>query len=255
MAKKIGRRLIADVFDLAFKQNGKIAITSETLTDAGIDFEVTEKEITGGRGNGRIATLYSNRKVNVKATDPVFDYNVLALNLGQNIVTGAGVGYQMKQKLKVTLNASAKEITLAETPIKTTDIEIYHNGTQLETSKFTVSAKKVTITDTSVNENDLITVMPYSYMTAATAEKISITSDTYAEGGELVLETLEIDDKKRPVAKLQYIFYNATPSGKFSVNTKSERDAAPTTLEFAIDKPEHTNEIGYIIRIPITEVV
>ncbi|NFH00787.1 hypothetical protein FC831_10755 [Clostridium botulinum] len=250
---KLVRSLIADVFELAFYQNGKIAITSETLTDGDIEVKVSKNEVKGGRGNGKIATLHSGRDINVKCTDPCFDYNILALNLGQEIVVGKGVAHCMTRKYEVKKTTGDKlGITLEETPLDLKELEIYYKGEKLTTTTdYTITTKAIEFTGSKLKEHDNVTVRPYSYESDEDAERISINASTYAEGGKLVLETLEKDTNEKAIARIQYVFPSAQPAGDFTVSTKSEVKESPTPLEFSINKPDDSDEIGYILRIPI----
>lgn len=254
------RRLIVDVFELVFYQNDRIALTSETLTDGNITVEVNETEVRGGRGNFRIATLHSGRDITVECNDPCFDYNTLALSLGQDVITESGIGYCMVRKYKVKENADGDfTFILEEIPkFVDTDLEMFYETVKIPADKYTYSEVDNSITLKSADFpkmqlHDVVTVNPYRYETDEDSEIINIDATTFAEGGKLVLETLEKDTKEKATARIQYVFPTAVMSGNFEVNTQSEVQASPTPLKFTVIKPEDSDEIGYIIRIPIKD--
>jgi hypothetical protein len=247
MAKTIGKRLIADVFDLAFFQDGKIAIVAEDLQSGNIEIKVNEKKVKGGKGNATICTLHSDRDISVKAENPVFDYGVLATNLGSDVVVGNHIAYTQRTKTKVRVDGTTKFIMLGREPLPTEELSVYHKFAQLtKNTDYTISGKLITFLKTDVLEADAVQVDPYKYRTNATAKKISINANTYAKAGTLVLTTYEIDTETNKENQIQFVFPNASPTGNFTVNTKAEVDAASQALEFTINKPDGSDEVGYI---------
>lgn len=248
-------RLIADVFDMVFFQGTEVAYTSDTLTDTNIDIKVSEKEVRGGKGNGIIATLHSGRDITVKVTDPVAKLSTVALQLGQDIVTGAGIGYCMVQKKTVKTVESALQITLDKTPLVPANVQIEFQGTKLTyTTDYTVTGTVVAFVGSKVKAEDNVSVLPYTYTSDVTSERISIQADVYAKGGKLVLQTIEIDETETPIANLFYVFANAIPTGNITIATKSERDANASDFELKVIKPSDSDEVGYILREPIIAV-
>lgn len=250
--KKEQRTLIADVFDAAFYQGGKLGFTSDTLTDASIEVKVNEKEVRGGKGNGLIATLHSGRDITIKMTDPVFRFETLAMQLGQDIVIKEGIGYCMIRYKTVEDKGGKLGITLDKQPLDQTKVELYCKGEKLtETTDYKISGLEVEFTTGKVKALDKITVNPYAYKSEADSEVIEISSDVFASGGKLVLETIELNEKEIPTARLFYVFENALPTGNFSINSKAEKDASPLAVELKIAKPADDTKVGYILREPI----
>ena len=237
LAKSLQRRLIADVFELSFWQDDQIAITSETLTDGKITVEVNSTDVKGGRGNFKIATLHSGRDITIECNDPCFDYNILALNLGQDVITGKGIGYCMTRKYKV----KNKKIVLEEIPYNASEVVMYYKGELLEpVTDYEISSTDnitVTFSKPEVEDEQYVTVRPYRFETDDDSEIISINSNTYAKGGKLVLETLEKNTNEESVARIQYVFPSAQPDGNFEVDTQSEVQASSTPLKFTVNKP------------------
>lgn len=96
--------------------------------------------------------LHVSRDININLTDVDLKYDWLAKQLGQNIVTGAGVGYAMPKWYTSTDNAGSKEVSLDETPTNVTTIALYDDkGMKLvPTTDFTLTGKVVKVTKTGV---------------------------------------------------------------------------------------------------------
>lgn len=251
----IGKRIIADVFTLNFFQNDVSAISCDTLTDAGIEIKTNMKEVRAGQGNNLIATLHSSRDISISATDATFDFGILATNLGSSIVVGAGVAY-LPRKSYIAKTASTKvQVTLKKAPLDVTKVVVYGKDGQAltKTTDYTITGAVIEFVGSKVKDGDTIYVDAYAYTTDAKAERISIGANTYAGGGKLVLTTLEIDAATElPIANIQFVFPSAMPIGDLKLDTKSERDAVSTSLQFNVLKGS-TDEIGYILREPIAE--
>ena len=250
---RIGKFLIADVFKLDFLQNEVTAISCDTLTDAGIEIKANTKEVRGGQGNNLIATLHSSRDITVTATEATFDFGVLATSLGSPIVVGAGVGYTPRQSYTAKTSETKTQIALKKTPLDANKFVIYGaDGIALvKTTDYTLTGGTVEFVGSKVKDGDVVTVDAYKYSTNAKSERISIGANTYAKGGKLVLTTLEIDSAtENPVSTIQFVFPNCIPLGDVKFDTKSERDAVPTNLQFNVLKGL-TDEVGYVLREPI----
>ena len=189
--------LIADVFDVILRETGTgDVIGTTTLQDAGIEFSVSENEVRAGKGNQLYGILHVSRDININLTDVEFKYDWLAKQLGQNIVTGAGVGYAMPKWYTLTDNAGSKELTLDETPTNLSTIALYDaTGTKLvPTTDYTLTGKVVKVIKTGVTGQ--VEVRTYKYATPATTQTIAIDNAVFAKGVEAILETVEIDGEE-----------------------------------------------------------
>lgn len=243
--------LIADVFDVILRDpKTKDVIGTTTLQEAGIEFAVTENDVRAGKGNQLYGILHVSRDITINLTDVEFKYDWLAKQLGQNIVTGAGVGYAMPKWYEIADNNG---FTLEATPTSIDLVSIYDEaGTKLEpTTDFTLTGNAVEITKAGLSVGDNVEVRTYAYETPANTQTIQIDNAIFGKGVEAVLETIEIDGEENVVAKIQYQFDNAVPSGNFSVNTQSERNAATQAFNLRVIKPKTSTVVGRVIRIPV----
>lgn len=249
--------LLVDIFDAyLFKPNPKtgekeLVFKSENLTESGIENALDKVEVRNGKRNKLFAILQSNKSANITLTQNVFNFEAIAVNTGEEIVTGAGVGLTDEVKLVVALDASDKKITLPQTPLD--KVVLFAGDTALvETTDYTIADKEVTITKTSVNENDEITVLPYKFETSAKTRTITVKADTLAKGGELILKTIEIDKNNNKVADFYVRFPNVVPDGEWSISLSSE--VQPTDLAInmtVLTSDEDGNTLYEIVEVPV----
>lgn len=247
--------MIADVFDVVLIDNatGDVA-GSTTLQQANIEVSVSEVEVRAGKGNQLIGLLHVSRDIALNLTDAVFKYDWLAKQLGQDITTGAGVGYAMPT-WHTAVNDSGVKITLAATPISTTPatagIAIFDaSGVLIPTANYTMSGAVVTFTS-GVSADDEVEVRTYKYNTSASTQTIEIDNSIFAKGVTCILETIEIDGDENPTHTLQYQFTSCVPTGNFSINTQSEKQAATQEFGLKVVKPKTSTLVGKVLRIPI----
>lgn len=241
--------LVADVFDaLLINGNGDVLATT-TLQDANIDVSVTTNEVRGGKGNSRLYTLHAGRDISVTLTDPEFRLDFLAQQLGTDIKTGAGIAYAMPSHKKGAAGeGGAVTFELEETPIADTVAVYDKDNNRVDV---TVSGKTVTVAGGEAGAD--YEVRTYQYMTATNTKTFEINAKKFAKGVKLVLETFEINDEEEPVAKLQYIFERAIPTGNFTISTSSERTGTTNEMTLDIVKPKTSDLIGEMKYIPIVE--
>lgn len=242
---------IADVFDVTLidAASGDVVATT-TLQDASIDVKVTENEIRGGQGNVLLGTLHVSRDITISMTDVAFRYDWVAKQLGQDVKTGAGVGYAAPKFYTVTDNSGSLEITLDKTPTDVSTLAIYDaTGKKIASSGYTLATDKVTFT-TGAAANDQVEVRTYAYTTDPETQTIEFDSSVFAKGLKAILETVEIDGDETITHTLQYQFDSAVPDGNFQIATKSDRTAATQAFGLKVIKPKTSTVVGRLLRIP-----
>lgn len=241
--------LVADVFLVSLIDKSGNVIASTTLTEANIEVSVQENDVRGGRGNELLGILRSDRDINISLSDTEFKYDWLATQLGQTITTGAGVAWAAPKLYTATGTAPNIKITLDETPLTTNnDLAIYKlDGTRVTG---TLASKDVTFA-TGVTAGEVLEVRTYKYNTSAQTQTILIDNKVFAKGVRAILETIEIANDETPKFRLQYQFNEALPTGSFSINTSSERNASAQQFNLRVIKPSNSNVVGQILRIPI----
>lgn len=242
--------LIADVFDVTLidtDTNDVIATT--TLQEANIEVSVSENEVRAGKGNALLATLKVSRDITISLTDAEFKYEWLAKQLGQDVKTGAGIGYAAPKWYTAT-GTSTITITLDKTPKSKASLVIYDaDGVKVPDANYTLSTSTVTFT-TGVTAGEEVEVRTYQFDTPATTQTIEFDSKVFAKGFKAILETVEIDGDETITHVLQYQFDSALPDGNFSVNTASERNAATQAFNLRVLKPKNSSVVGRLLRFP-----
>ena len=96
-------------------------------------------------------------------------------------------------------------------------------------------------------------IMPYIYVTKDTdTQTLTIDAKTFAEGGELWLQTIEKDAKQKATAYVYFVFENAMPEGNFEINTVSEVQPNDMTVNMRV-LPNEDGELYRIVREEITQ--
>lgn len=247
--------LIADVFNVTLiDEKTSDVIATTTLQDANIDVKVSENEVRAGQGNALIGTLHVSRDINISLTDAEFKYDWLAKQLGQDIKTGAGIGYASPKWYTVVDNAGTLTITLDKTPKDATSLAIYDDkGVKIVSANYTLTTDTVTFT-TGVTGGGQVEVRTFQYDTPAETQTIEFDSKVFSSGVKAILETVEIDGDETITHVLQYQFDSAVPEGNFSINTKSERNAATQAFNLKVIKPKTSTVVGRLLRFPYVAV-
>lgn len=237
---------IADVFDVTLIDGKGNVFASTTLQDANIEFTLEESEIRGGRGNNLLGVLHSNRDIVLNLTDVSFRYDWIAMQLGTDIKTGAGIAYARPEFYTV----ESGQITLKHEPIANDHgLAIYDaSGKKLDA---TLDGSVVTLT--GVEDGDEVEVRTYKYQTDAATEIIEFDVNKFPKGVKAILETIEIDGDETITHIIQYQFDNAVPQGNFTITTAAAREATTQETSFRIIKPKTTTQVGRALRIPFTE--
>ena len=126
------------------------------------------------------------------------------------------------------------------------------NGTGVEDGASAHNANVfIAVADTKAPDLETtktLKVLPYVYkVDKAKATTLTIDSKTFAEGGELWLQTIEKDEKQKATAYVYFVFEKAMPEGNFEINTVSEVQPNDMTINMRI-LPNEDGELYRIIR-------
>lgn len=231
--------LIVDVFDCYVISDQGQVICQDRLTSSGIEISVDATEIRGGKGNGLIATVGGNKDLSITTEEPTFRIENLALQMGTEIKTGAGVAYKSKE-----YTVSGGKITLDETPITNT-VKVYGDEGEISVSS-SVSGKDVTLN----GKNGQKVKVVYQYNTPATSDTIEINAKKFPTAKKIVLETIVIDSSENEVATLQLEIPKAKPDGSFSLSTSSSKEATSTSITWKA-MADSNGKLGEFKLIPI----
>lgn len=253
--------LIADIFEVVLIDSNGDVFATTTLQEGNIDFSVQESDVRGGRSNQLITVLHSDRDINISLTDVEFKYDWLAKQLGQDIVTGENIAYKMPKWYSVTdideaTTGDQPGIILDETPVATdSGLVIYtdEDASGQKITGYTVSGNVVDLSAATpaVAVGDKVYVKTYRYNTNAQTQTINIDNAIFPNGVKAVLETLEIDENETARYKVQYQFDSCLPTGNFTINTSSAREASTQEFGLRVVKPGNSTVVGKCLRIPL----
>ena len=241
---------VADVFKVLLVDSKDNVLATDTLQNADIAKSVETTDVDGG--GSTLAVLHGKSTIEISLTDPVWRMETLALHLGQDIKTGAGVAYAMPVWKTVKDNTGSLEIELENAPIDKTVKMYMDDGTPI--AGYTVTDKKVVISDAVVEDGQKIEVRTYQYKTDVNTETLEIDITKFPKDVKMILETLEIGEDEQPMNRLQYIFDRVKPSANFEVNTSQAREASNTETTFRVLKPKESTVVGKLLRIPFATV-
>jgi len=247
--------LIADVFDmLIIDPKTKEVYAKDTLQEANIQLEQETNDVNGGQGNNLLAILHGRKEFTITGNDPMWDMELLALRLGSEIVTGAGVAYAIPKELfkaEAGTAAETTEIELPHAPIDGTLKIKKEDGTNVQ--GFTVTGKTVSFPEATVAEDEMVKVVTYQYNTPAGTKTTEIDSTKFPKDVAIVLQTLEISEDEQPLNYIQFQFDRVKPSPNFNLNTSAQREASVDENSFRVMKPKHSKKLGRKMIIPYEE--
>jgi hypothetical protein len=250
--------VIADIFEVILIDTNGDTIGTTSLQEGSIETQVQESDVRAGRGNSLRGVLHSDRDITISLTDVGFKYDWLAKQLGQDIVTGAGVAYSMPKfydvvDIDTVTTGNQPGVTLDKTPKSITTLVIF-NESGVEITGFTLTTNKVDFTSATpaVAVGDRVEARTYTYDTAAETQTIEINNSVFAKGVKAILETIEIDESTETATHtLQWQFDNALPTGNFTINTSSAKEANTQEFSLRVVKPKTSDVVGRSLRIPV----
>lgn len=244
-----GDFIVADTFNLALldQTTNKTILAEEDLTDCGLELTTTTTTVKAGQGNKTICVLRGDKELTVESTTPKVSLTNMAYALGQDIITGVGIGVTSMQKQ--TLGSDLK-MTLKQIPKDSTKVEIYAEGEKLAvTTDYTIEGLEITFTGSKVVAGKVPIVYPYEYATNEKTKKIKIDGESFPSGVILVLTTYAVNKNDQKEGTLQFRFNNAVGDGALSFSTTSERKAVENKLKFTIVTDDE-DALGEVLFIP-----
>jgi hypothetical protein len=241
--------MIADCFKVLLIDNvDKQEFATATLEDAG--FEITSESTDVEGGGGLVAVLHSPRKENITLKDVRFHFDILAKQLGADIVVGAGEAYSFPREYVVE---TGKTFTLAQTPKTATDLKLTDSAgvALVVTTDYTLAGAEVTIVKAGIDVGAVVKAGSYLFTTSATTETIEINNKKYPNGVTCVLQTLEIAEDEEPLNDIQVVFDKCVFDGSVTINTNTKRDAMRHDMNLKVLNKIGNDIAGRIVRIPI----
>ena len=221
----------------AATKNAGPTVTSEAITSV--------KSYRAGKAPIEDAENGTTTNTNLATTHKVIKLDKIPVNAKE-------VSIEINGKELVNGNASSKAVSGKPVTSASAIVEgefMVVKGKKGETFDGQGTAYIVLINaDATKLANQTLKVMPYVYKTeAGKTTTLTIDSKTFAEGGELWLQTIEKDEKQKATAYVYFVFENAMPEGNFEINTVSEVQPNDMTINMRI-LPNEDGELYRIIR-------
>lgn len=240
--------LVMDVGNVTIRDiaTGKITATA-TASATSIATTVNEDVLRAGWGGGVVATISSEKNVELTFSDVFFSMDYLSMTEGSDIEeTATG-------SVLVTFDAEVKTGLTVDIPVTTPVISevIYINKAGVQ-STLTVATNKVTLPTggTSHAVGDTVTL---HYRKTITGQKVSIDSQKFPKYVEVLFHTRAFNPETNAVVKDIYIqFDKVKPSGNSNFDLAVSTPVATEITMTAMNKSASSTEMGRYFTVPRT---
>lgn len=233
--------LVMDVANVIMKEisSGKIMATATTSTNS-ITASLDENKLLAGWGGGTVATINSNKAVELSFNDVFFSMDYLAIQQGTSVEVGATGNVLQTFTGIVVTNAAALEVVVPVGITATSAIFEDLDGSQeslaITTGKITIPVGAVAIAGDEVT---------FYYEKTVTGQKVSIDSQNFPKLVEVLFHTRAFDPETNEVVQDIYIqFDKCKPAGastmELGINTSASTDMTFT----ALNKSKTSTEMG-----------
>lgn len=203
---------VADVE--AYNDSDELLFFGKALLDSSIEVATSNTDVRAGRGNQLQYVYYHSGEMTISITDAQWNLDMIAKNVGEDIVTGNNV----YQEETITLGAGATG-TVVGTPLAIQGSTIYgwvtHNGVD--------TPERVTFTGSNFTssvgaENDVVCVRYYALNSAS--RSVTVPANIIPANVRLVLRTQlnSSDSSSNVIGETQIMIPKAQLSGAFSIS-------------------------------------
>lgn len=243
--------LVMDVakVTLVDKATKKITATA-SVTTSSITATLSEEHLRAGWGGGIVATINSERNIELNFTDVFFSLDYLAITAGTEVEAGA-TGEVLDSFVAVVAdNGGSLEVAM---PTGVTVPEAVFVDVDGDQEPVTVTGSAFPLPDgATAVEGDEVTVY---YKKTITGQKVTIDAQKFPKFMEIQYHTRAFDPETNVVTKDLYIqFDKVKPSGDFNLDLQVS-SAASTELKFtAMNKDANSTEMGRYFAVDRVEV-
>lgn len=200
-----------------YNDKGEIIAVDENMTSSSISQTATENLIKNGADNSTWATFQSGKEITCELASNVIDVNKLMIQAGASLVKGATKCHTKAQ----TYTVSASKITLEQTPVDATKIQIVDLATDEVIAKTSYSTSALVVTFTGLEGLKEVKVLPYEYL-ESDGEQIVISASQFPVGCKLVLHSIMINEKQQAVNRVEIELPVVKPSADWSLSSQSD---------------------------------
>lgn len=203
------KEFLVSVADVAFFHNGMLAFTGTTALNTSISVEMSDQEVTGGKGSQLLYTFKYGRRVNPTIEMAEWNLAYIAANVGSDIFEGFRDVFSVAECVTLTDGVG----TLAHTPVDNVYVELENGETK------TIEPDGVSITVEGVTG---VVKVYATYRYSTLTKTVTINSDTAPMVGQLILTAEKHDNKKGKVGEVQIDIPSFQLSGNFEISMEAE---------------------------------
>ena len=242
---KFGVKEICDV-TLYSISTGKPVLYLDSLKMSTVDVAGDMVYATGGKGNNRLIGWDHSRVVTFNLQDALLDTTTLGKQVGTDKVTGTTTIHK-REVLTAVDNAGIK-ITLTSTPLAGTMSFFLQNadGTMGDEVTGVENAGVVTFA-AGVIAGDEVAAF-YQYTSGATAELITLNSNTFPGYFKIVGDTFIRNHYTKADEAFQIVIEKAKIGSSFSVTIEAEGDPSVFDIPLEVFKPSDGTEMIKFIK-------
>lgn len=243
----MGKIVIQDTADVYIEDitTGKVVLNAEAQL-AGIAGSISEEDLRGGIGNGKIFKIRSDKDITLTMRSAVADMEYWAMTQGVAVDETGTATVDKFEKVKVTDNAGALEITLTKAKAGLTTARLNDlDGSQEEVA---VTTNKITVpvgSDLKAGDETFV-----FWKEAVTGRSISIDSTKFSSKYAVTFRTIAYDvSTAKVISDIYFIFPETLPSAEFDISLENGSVYTPE-ITFSALTPLGETEIGKIIDVP-----
>jgi hypothetical protein len=232
-----------------YAENGDLMFEGKTLLDTSLEASLNANDIRAGRGNALVYTYYSTAELNVQISDAQWNLDLLAQNVGSDILTGNNVFFEET----VTLGADGAG-TVTKTPLA-----LFGAAVLGWITLASGVVEKVTFTGSNFScagaEGDVVTAR--YYMLDSASRSIVVKSDMVPAISYLVMEAqlCSSDVATNVIGKIEIRIPRASMQGNFSISMTPDGVASTPLSVRALSSTQTINGVATQTYAIITESI
>jgi hypothetical protein len=234
--------VINDTCNVTFKRlsDGVLVFTTEAQL-ASVAQTIKEEKLRGGIGNNVISILRSDKEINGKVNNALFNTEWLEMVTGTKFASGTA--NIIAQETDITCT-TAGELAVTGTPIANTISVVKPDGTILAGTA-TFGTGKVTLTGILKD-----TIYSVTYQKSVSGQVLPVLLDTYSENYAIEYSTVEYDPVTNKIVKdLIWQFDRVSIASQFDYSYEGGK-AIGSMVEFSILTPLNGgSEVGRVIEV------
>ena len=241
------KTIISDTCDVVFKRisDSKIIFTGEAQL-ASLSQKIKEEKVKGGIGNRDIAVLRSDKEIELKIRNAVFDSEWMEMVAGASYASATNTIIKT-QKNCVCKTGTPNYVEISEAPKTAGIIKIIAgDGEQFSGTYQAGTPKKIEFPTSKGVLGDLYTIV---YEFDVTGNTLEIDATKFAEKYYVEYMTVQYDIDTNTISSDIYLVFNSVvPNSSFDLSFENGKAQTPEITLTAL-APSGSNIIGKIIEV------